>query len=87
MDYGSLLHADENFVEQGMIDFISFDGVAATDGELDDNVHPASTMRVVNALIKADKDFDMLIMPNMHHTLREHDYYRRRVLEYFLENL
>lgn len=37
MDYGSLLHADENFVEQGMIDFISFDGVAATDGELDDN--------------------------------------------------
>ena len=56
-------------------------------GELDDNVHPASTMRVVNALIKADKDFDMLIMPNMHHTLREHDYYRRRVLEYFLENL
>ena len=56
-------------------------------GELDDNVHPASTMRVVDALIKADKDFDMLIMPNMHHTLREHDYYRRRVLEYFLKNL
>ena len=56
-------------------------------GELDDNVHPASTLRVVDALIKADKDFDMLIMPNMHHTLREHDYYRRRVLEYFLQNL
>ncbi|MEA4919734.1 MAG: prolyl oligopeptidase family serine peptidase [Clostridiaceae bacterium] len=56
-------------------------------GELDDNVHPASTMRVVDALIKADKDFDMLIMPNMHHTLRESDYYRRRVLEYFLRNL
>ncbi len=56
-------------------------------GELDDNVHPASTLRVVDALIKADKDFDMLIMPNMHHTLREHDYYRRKIIEYFLENL
>lgn len=56
-------------------------------GELDDNVHPASTLRVVDALIKADKDFDMLIMPNMHHTLRESDYYRRRVLEYFAKNL
>ena len=56
-------------------------------GELDDNVHPASTMRVVDALIKADKDFDMLIMPNMHHTLREHDYYCRKVLEYFAKNL
>lgn len=56
-------------------------------GELDDNVHPASTMRVVDALIKADKDFDMLIMPNMHHTLREHDYYCRKVLEYFANNL
>ena len=29
----------------------------------------------------------MLIMPNMHHTLRESDYYRRRVLEYFAKNL
>ena len=56
-------------------------------GELDDNVHPASTLRVVDALIKADKDFDMLIMPNMHHTLRGHDYYRRKVLEYFAKNL
>ncbi|MBQ2690774.1 MAG: prolyl oligopeptidase family serine peptidase [Clostridia bacterium] len=56
-------------------------------GELDDNVHPASTMRVVDALIKADKDFDMLIMPNLHHTMRHHDYYRRRVLEYFAKNL
>lgn len=56
-------------------------------GELDDNVHPASTMRVVNALVNADKDFDMLIMPNLHHTMRHHDYYRRRVLEYFAKNL
>ena len=41
----------------------------------------------MDALIKADKDFDMLIMPNMHHTLRGHDYYVRKVLEYFAKNL
>ncbi len=56
-------------------------------GELDDNVHPASTMRIVKRLIELDKDFDMLIMPDLHHTLRESDYYRRRVLEYFARNL
>ncbi len=32
-------------------------------GELDRNVDPASTMQVVNALIKADKDFDLLVVP------------------------
>ena len=32
-------------------------------GEMDDNVDPASTMQVVNALIKADKDFDLLVIP------------------------
>lgn len=37
MDFGSLLHADAQFVEQGMIDFISFDGVASVEGEIDDN--------------------------------------------------
>ncbi len=55
-------------------------------GELDDNVHPAQTMRLADALIKADKDFDFLIMPNMHHALTG-DYIRRRTLEYFENNL
>ena len=31
-------------------------------GELDDNVDPASTMQVVNALVKANKDFDLVVM-------------------------
>ena len=35
--------------------------------ELDTNVDPASTMQVVNALIEADKDFDMLVMPGEDH--------------------
>ena len=35
--------------------------------ELDTNVDPSSTMQVVNALIKADKQFDMLVMPGEEH--------------------
>ena len=36
-------------------------------GELDTNVDPASSMQVVNALIRADKHFDMLIVPGGDH--------------------
>lgn len=36
-------------------------------GEIDNNVHPANTMRVVNALIKANKRFDMLLLPTQRH--------------------
>lgn len=40
-------------------------------GEMDDNVDPASTMQVVNALIKADKDFDLVVIPGARHTMGE----------------
>ena len=36
-------------------------------GEMDTNVPPESTMRFVDALIKADKDFDMLVVPGANH--------------------
>jgi dipeptidyl aminopeptidase/acylaminoacyl peptidase len=36
-------------------------------GELDDNVHPGSTLQLVDALIKENKDFDLLILPNRNH--------------------
>ena len=32
-------------------------------GDIDNNVHPGNTIRVVNALIRANKRFDMLILP------------------------
>lgn len=38
-------------------------------GEMDDNVDPASTVQVVDALIKADKDFEFVLLPGMNHTL------------------
>jgi len=37
-------------------------------GEMDNNVDPSSTMQVVNALIKAEKDFDLLVVPGMGHS-------------------
>lgn len=40
-------------------------------GELDDNVDPASTMKVISALQKANKDFEMIVIPGAHHTMGE----------------
>jgi dipeptidyl aminopeptidase/acylaminoacyl peptidase len=37
-------------------------------GEMDDNVDPASTMQVVNALVKANKVFDLLVLPGQRHS-------------------
>jgi len=58
-----------------------------TVGELDRNVDPASTMQVVNALIKADKDFDMLIVPGGGHGIGETPYASRRRMDFFVRHL
>ena len=49
-------------------------------GEMDENVHPASTLVVVDALIKANKDFDLLILPNLPHCLRRRSLLRPQAL-------
>lgn len=56
-------------------------------GELDKNVDPSSTMQVANALIQADKDFDMLIIPGAGHGAAETPYGKRRRAEFFLRHL
>jgi dipeptidyl-peptidase-4 len=56
-------------------------------GEMDENVDPASTMQVVNALIKADKDFDLLVVPGHGHGAAENDYGRRRRADFFVRHL
>ncbi|MHC4733857.1 MAG: DPP IV N-terminal domain-containing protein [Planctomycetota bacterium] len=58
-----------------------------TVGELDRNVDPASTMQVVDALIKADKDFDMLVVPGSGHGVGERPYARRRRMDFFVRHL
>lgn len=59
-------------------------------GDIDDNVNPAETMRLVNALMTANKPFDMLLVPNMYHgdsgphahyvTVRRWNYFVRYLL-------
>lgn len=55
-------------------------------GDMDDNVHPAMTIQVVDALIKANKDFDLLIMPDRDHGLND-PYVIRRRWDYFVRHL
>ena len=58
-----------------------------TYGDLDTNVPPASTLKLVDALMKANKDFDMLVFPNHGHYLDDDPYFVRRRWDYFVENL
>ncbi len=58
-----------------------------TVGELDKNVDPASTMQVIDALIKADKDFDMLVVPGRGHGVGEIPYASRRRMDFFVRHL
>jgi len=58
-------------------------------GDIDDNVHPVETVRFVDALMKANKNFDMLFVPNMFHgESGEHaSYLVRRRWDYFVQYL
>ncbi len=55
-------------------------------GEMDNNVDPASTTQLVNALIKANKDFDYLLVPGMGHS-GGGQYGERRRRDYFVKHL
>jgi dipeptidyl aminopeptidase/acylaminoacyl peptidase len=55
-------------------------------GELDENVFPATTLHLVDALIEADKDFEMVYYPNRPHSFRS-PYSVRRVWDFFVRNL
>ncbi|WP_157987941.1 S9 family peptidase [Jiangella endophytica] len=57
-------------------------------GEMDDNATPHLTMRLVDALIKANKDFDLLIVPNAEHRLMiGAAYWQRRRWDFFVRHL
>ena len=55
-------------------------------GEMDTNVDPASTMQVVNALIKANKVFDLLVIPGAGHGMGG-AYGERKMYDFFVRNL
>ena len=55
-------------------------------GDIDNNVHPANTIRVVNALIRANKRFDMLILPGQRHGFGDmNEYFFWRMADYYAE--
>lgn len=57
-------------------------------GMLDDNVPPSNTMVVVDALIKANKDFDLILFPNKRHGYGDmSNYMTRRKWDYFVKHL
>jgi dipeptidyl aminopeptidase/acylaminoacyl peptidase len=56
-------------------------------GTLDTNVPPSNTMLVVNALIEANKDFDLLMLPNRGHGFGNEPYMMRRRWDYFVRHL
>ena len=59
-------------------------------GDMDDNVHPALTIQVIDALIKANKDFDLILLPNANHSFRRPSrspYFTRRLWDYFVRHL
>ena len=57
-------------------------------GDIDNNVHPGNTMRVVEALIRAGKRFDMLMLPKQRHGFGDmNEYFYWRLVDYFSEHL
>ncbi|MFM9909840.1 MAG: prolyl oligopeptidase family serine peptidase [Chitinophagaceae bacterium] len=60
-----------------------------THGGIDENVNPSATFKLAEALIKADKQFDMLIFPSEHHgyTGKANDYFLKRRWNYFIQYL
>lgn len=50
-------------------------------GDIDNNVHPGNTLRVADALIRAGKRFDMLLLPQQRHGFGDMvDYFSRHLL-------
>lgn len=57
-------------------------------GDIDNNVHPANTLRVVDALIRAGKRFDLLMLPGQRHGFGDMDeYFYWRMVDFFTDHL
>ena len=57
-------------------------------GMMDNNVPPSNTLLVVNALVKANRDFDLIVFPNQRHGFGEDSLYMtRRRWDYFVRYL
>ena len=75
--YGENSNVDNAHLLEGKLFIIN--------GEIDDNVDPASSLQVVAELVKHNKDFEQLYVPGYSHTLGA-DWIPRRVFEFFWRN-
>ena len=94
-------NADWGEIYQGLPNGENYENQANTDlaaaltgkllliyGDLDDNVPPALTLQLINSLIEANRDFDVLVLPNRNHSTSYTDpYATRRRWDYFVEHL
>ncbi len=90
--WGETFHGPPDSTDYGKVftgrDVSGFKGkLLLAHGEMDDNVHPANTMRLADALIKGNKQFDMLIMPNANHGIDSIPYFQRITQNYFIKHL
>ncbi|MES2772790.1 MAG: prolyl oligopeptidase family serine peptidase [Bacteroidota bacterium] len=60
-----------------------------THGGIDENVNPSATFKLAEALVKANKEFDMLIFPSQHHGYngKFNEYFTKKLWNYFVEHL
>jgi dipeptidyl aminopeptidase/acylaminoacyl peptidase len=58
-------------------------------GGIDDNVNPSATFKLAEALVNADKEFDLLILPSQRHGYvdKARNYFIKRRWNYFVEHL
>jgi dipeptidyl-peptidase 4 len=56
-------------------------------GTMDTNVHPSMTLLLINELIRHNKDFDLIVMPNRGHGYANDPYHIRRTWDYFVRHL
>ncbi len=56
-------------------------------GAMDDNVNQALTLQLIDALTKANKDYDLLVMPEANHGFSQDPYFVRRSWDYFVRHL
>ncbi len=56
-------------------------------GDMDENVNSAVILQYADALVKANKDFDLLALANYPHTFLSDPYYLRRQIDYFVRYL
>lgn len=57
-------------------------------GDIDDDVHVSNTLQLADALIEANKDFEMFIFPDRgHHNIKGDGYYLRKKWDFFVRHL